>query len=87
MAMETATAVFEPITADLGTIVRNAARRFGKKPAVVTGVGRSATRSSTNSAIGSRPGSTISGSNPAIGFRSTHRTAGNGSWRITRRFG
>lgn len=36
MATPTAITAFEPITADLGAIVRRAARRFGPKPAVVT---------------------------------------------------
>ena len=33
----TATASVDPIVADLGAIVRRAARRFGSKPALVTG--------------------------------------------------
>jgi long-chain acyl-CoA synthetase len=32
-----ATAAFDPITADLGAIVRRAARRFGSKPALIAG--------------------------------------------------
>src|SRR6202158_5442590 len=37
MATLSATAAVDPITADLGAIVRRAARRFGSKPALIAG--------------------------------------------------